>query len=343
MSAFGNDLADACWSVFDRMKTHNQLNHDHYDLEAMRLVVQDVASRFGAFCEGEAIPEADFAEIVGDVAAQRGLDNPSDLRRAVINYHRLVITEGESVRPSTDREEDLLNPLMYPGESLFDPELSTGRLRTRLGHNHLLVHPECLVLLRQFSGRGHIQTLPASIQDTIVFARKLNQVRLRYSVGELSWMGLIQSSTEDDALQVIRMVNPLVLAFHSTESFLEVTEGRVDVSAPLSDVRRQLGFRLGEFADRLAEPSWQERLTADRLFRLEQGNSRIRLEGSTLVWLARRALVDPRWAGRVLKASTDFEALAELRGKLEQYWSDSKAKPPRDLESFMRCFRRDET
>ncbi len=342
MNGFGRALAEACWANFDRMRKHQLVGHNYNDLVGVRQFVQRISSEYPKFHQGEPIRREVFRAIADELASERAIRSSGEFYATIVKRQRLAVEEGEEVRASQQTEDDLLNPALHPGEELFDPALSTNRLLARLGNNHLLVHPECLVLLPTFAGRGHSSTLPATLDGTITFARTINQVRRDYVVAELKSVGLIEESTEDPSLVLIASrIKPVALAFHAVEAFLEISEGRVNLSMPTGDVRRQLSFRVGPTARRLEEARWQASLRSDGLFRLEQGGARIRLEGEQLVWLAHRALVDPRWVGKVLQAAGEWEALAELRGQLRGYWEQAQKRPV-DLDAFLSCFSRPE-
>lgn len=343
MSEFGVELANACQQVLARHE--EQTSHPHCHVNALRdLVVAlrdpvlELAGSKAAVISNDTFDEV-FDVVVNDHKLR---SSDKDLKKVFLDCYRVLLRTPEGgYRASAPTVEDLSNLALLPGRKFLQPDLNKGQIRKMLAHNHVLAFPETLPLLRKFAPPGRPwPEIQAEVENTLVFARPMNQVNSIYVKNEFVEFRMVSKSAENPSDLILDWIPEPAMAFYALESYLEITGDQLDEGCPFDAVERQLSFAIGSSADRLTG-NWQARLRDTPFIRIEKGGSQIRVTPDDCLWLAERSMVQPTTIGRVLRQRNEKDALATLSHRIHEHL-DKRVKKlgstPRNLAAYRDAF-----
>jgi hypothetical protein len=331
MSISGMDLAKASWNAVKSIVEERVPHPPTYVnavLDFLRFLRRDRGASVPA-----TISRAEYEGWRNEAASSRTMARPSDLDGFLIDrYYRLFTVKPLDQLEFTN-DEDMENDLFFSGRRIVDVT-DDVLLKRRLTWNYVLLFPEVFNVLQLFPSSGQKKNAVGAREGSFIFCRKLNSVVCDTLFEEALTLGLLERVEASEQMHRVGAVPLPVRATLAVESYLQLSEHRLDVSIPRREVEDHLAFVLPGMKIDL---NWQLELRrSGPVLQLEVGGARLRLTPEDFVWLVQRRLVAPVDVGRVLVRQNEGAAATWL---LKQYESRlNQLSPIANLDEFRSSF-----
>ena len=297
---------------------------EEFEIEEIEKLIQDVANEENnkdtnkIFCFLKNLIASQQFFLINNnnkliLSSVQDFDSNRDLMPALLDRRKTDNLETKLSNSSIEYNI-LRNRGLFGGKEILyaTSELSS---RVRLAHNHLLLFPETMAVLKLFSGQGDNKDCLDIIKDSYYYSKKLNDVKIKCCFDELLSLGQLVPNIGTNRFCQNKVLPDIFIIATIVNCFLQISDYELDVAIRVEELRVFLKHSLANIDYYLENNNFHNRFgIKDSFFKTELSNTNVRLTKESFLKLVELNFIDILTCGKVLKKMNCKRSLLDSLG-----------------------------